>query len=181
MGPKVLIAYGTKHGSTEEVACAIGERLHALGLETEVLPAGSVDDLTPYDGVVVGGALYMGRWHPEALHFVERHRATLASMPVGVFAMGPRTLEQHDVDGARTQLAKALAKVPGVDPYAVAVFGGVIDPRALRFPLNRMPASDARDWDAIRAWAAEVAAAFDFGKAAADARDPRSELQQAPR
>jgi menaquinone-dependent protoporphyrinogen oxidase len=181
MGPKVLIAYGTKHGSTEEVARSIGETLHELGLEAETLPAGGVNDLAPYDGVVVGGALYMGRWHPEALHFVERHRATLATMPVAVFAMGPRTLEEHEVEGSRTQLAKALAKVPEIDPYAVTVFGGVVDPGTLRFPLNRMPASDARDWDAIRAWAVEIAAAYDFGKAAADSRDPRSELQQAPR
>ena len=181
MGPKVLIAYGTKHGSTEEVACAIGETLHALGLDAEVLPAGRVDDVMPYDGVVVGGALYMGRWHPEALHFVERHRSVLAAMPVAVFAMGPRTLEEHEVEGSRTQLAKALAKVPEIDPCAVAVFGGVVDPGTLRFPLNRMPASDARDWEAIRAWAGEIAAAYDFGKAAADTRDPRTELQQAPR
>jgi menaquinone-dependent protoporphyrinogen oxidase len=181
MGPKILIAYGTKHGSTEQVARSIGETLNELGLEAETLPAAGVDDLTAYDGVVVGGALYMGRWHPDALRFVENHRATLATLPVAVFAMGPRTLDERDVDGARAQLAKALAKVPAVDPYAVAVFGGVVDPGTLRFPLNRMPASDARDWDAIRAWAAEVSAAFDFGKAAADSRDPRSELQQAPR
>jgi menaquinone-dependent protoporphyrinogen oxidase len=181
MGPKILIAYGTKHGSTEQVARSIGETLNELGLEAETLPAAGVDDLTAYDGVVVGGALYMGRWHPDALRFVENHRATLATLPVAVFAMGPRTLDERDVDGARAQLAKALAKVPEVDPYAVTVFGGVIDPRTLRFPFNRMPATDARDWGAIRAWSAEVAAAFDFGKAASDARDPRRELQQAPR
>jgi hypothetical protein len=39
----------------------------------------------------------------------------------------------------------------------VAVFGGAIDPARLRFPFNRMPASDARDWDAIRTWTAEIA------------------------
>jgi menaquinone-dependent protoporphyrinogen oxidase len=181
MAPKVLIAYGTKHGSTEEVAREIRATLRALGLEADALPAGRVEDITPYDGVVVGGALYMGRWHPEALRFVERHRAMLSAMPVAVFAMGPLTLEQHDVAGSGKQLAKALAKVPEVDPYAVAVFGGVVDPGTLRFPLNRMPASDARDWDAIRAWAVEIAAAYDFGKAAAETRDPRTELQQAPR
>jgi hypothetical protein len=41
------------------------------------------------------------------------------------------------------------------------VFGGVVDPTKLRFPLSRMPASDARDWDAIDGWAAEVATAFE--------------------
>jgi menaquinone-dependent protoporphyrinogen oxidase len=90
-------------------------------------------------------------------------------------------MEEHDAEESRSQLVKALAKVPEVDPSAVAVFGGVIDPHVLRFPLNRLPASDARDWDAIRSWATEVARIFNYGKAAPDARDPRSELQQSPR
>ena len=43
--------------------------------------------------------------------------------------------------------------MPELEPVATAVFGGVFDPSQLRFPFNRMPAADARDWDAIRAWA----------------------------
>jgi hypothetical protein len=48
--------------------------------------------------------------------------------------------------------------VPELEPLSVAIFGGVVDPAKLPFPLNRMPASDARDWAAIEAWAEEVAA-----------------------
>jgi menaquinone-dependent protoporphyrinogen oxidase len=181
MSDAVLIAYATKHGSTREVAEAIAETLQAHGLNVETLPAARVRDVSPYAGVVVGGALYMGRWHPDAVGFFEQHRRALSLLPVATFGMGPRTMEEHDAEGSRAQLVKALAKVPEVDPFAVAVFGGVIDPHALRFPFNRLPASDARDWSAIRAWAAELAEAFGYGKAAPDARDPRSELQQSPR
>jgi len=109
------------------------------------------------------------------------NRHALAAMPVAVFGIGPRTLEEHDVEASREQLLKALARVPEVDPVEVAVFGGVIEPQALRFSFNRMPAGDARDWSAIRAWASDVARAFAFGKAASEARDDRSELQQSPR
>lgn len=42
----------------------------------------------------------------------------------------------------------------------MAVFGGVIDPERLRFPFSHMKAVDLRDWPAIRAWAAELPAAF---------------------
>jgi menaquinone-dependent protoporphyrinogen oxidase len=181
MSASILVAYGTKHGSTLEVASAVAETLQEHGLAVDTLPAASVEDLAPYSRVVVGGAIYMGRWHPDALGFLQRHRHALAAMPVAVFGMGPRTLEEHDAKASREQLLKALAKVPEVDPAEVAVFGGVIEPRALRFPFNRMPASDARDWSAIRAWASEVAGAFAYGKAASDARDDRSELQQSPR
>jgi menaquinone-dependent protoporphyrinogen oxidase len=102
-------------------------------------------------------------------------------MPVAVFAIGPQTAEKHDLEASRAQLDKALERFPDIRPRAVAVFGGVIDPDALRFPFSRMPASDARDWEAIRAWAEEIAAAFGYGKAASNARDHRNELQQTPR
>jgi hypothetical protein len=36
----------------------------------------------------------------------------------------------------------------------------VVDPAQLRFPFSRMPASDARDWTEIEAWADRVAAAL---------------------
>ena len=32
-----------------------------------------------------------------------------------------------------------------------------MDPGKLRFPFDRMPATDARDWTAIRTWADTVA------------------------
>lgn len=181
MSGAILIAYGTKHGSTREVAQVVAETLQERGMDVETLPAAQVDDLTPYSGVVIGGAIYMGRWHPDAVGFLDRHREALASLQLAVFAMGPRTMEELDVEESRAQLDKALARFPNVGPEAIAVFGGVIDPHTLRFPFSRMPASDARDWDAIRAWATHVATVFHFGKAAFEERDPRSELQQTPR
>jgi menaquinone-dependent protoporphyrinogen IX oxidase len=123
----------------------------------------------------------MGRWHPDSVSFLEHHRKALSGLSVAVFGMEPRTMDDHDVEESTAQLVKALAKVPEVEPCAVGVFGGVIDPRKLRFPFNHVPASDARDWAAIRAWAADAAGAFDYGKAASGARENRSELQQTPR
>jgi menaquinone-dependent protoporphyrinogen oxidase len=181
MNPLILIAYGTKHGSTREVAEVLGDALSEHGLDVETLPAGEVRDVTRYAGVVVGGSLYMGRWHPESLAFVHHHALALSKVPFAVFAMGPRTLDPVEVSHSEEQLGHALAKVPQVDPYAVAIFGGVVDPKKLRFPLSKLPASDARDWARIRAWAGEVAAAFECGKPASNAGDARRELQQTPR
>jgi menaquinone-dependent protoporphyrinogen oxidase len=179
-GP-ILVAYGTKHGSTGEVADAVAQTLVHFGLAVETLPAARVDDVSQYEAVVVGGALYAGRWHPDALRLLKRYKATLASIPVAVFGMGPKTTEEHEIRQARAQLDTALAKVPEVEPCAVAIFGGVVDPEQLRFPFNRMPASDARDWAAIRGWAVDVAKAFGYGKTASEAVDHRSELQQTHR
>jgi menaquinone-dependent protoporphyrinogen oxidase len=157
MRQPVLVAYATKRGSTREVAETIADRLAWRGLETKVSRADDVADVAGFDGVVLGGAIYMGRWHPDARAFLKRHREELAALPLAVFGIGPLTMEESDVAGSRTQLDRALAKTPDLQPVSVEIFGGVIDPEKLSFPFSHMPASDARDWDAIRAWADVVA------------------------
>jgi menaquinone-dependent protoporphyrinogen oxidase len=151
----VLVAYASKHGSTREVADAIASTLRQHGLRVDMHAAATCNGLDDYGAVVLGGALYMGRWHRDARRFLKRHRDTLSSRPLAVFAMGPKDLEPASIASARQQLDRALRQAP--QPDAVAIFGGVIDPSELRFPFNRMPASDARDWDAIRAWARDLA------------------------
>jgi menaquinone-dependent protoporphyrinogen oxidase len=153
----ILVAYASKHGSTEEVASAIGEQLRDAGNEVDVRSAAVVTDVESYDAVVLGGSLYMGRWHPDAREFLRHHRAVAAERTLAVFALGSRTLEEHDLADSRQQLDKALEQLD-IRPNLVTVFGGVIDPGKLRFPLNRIPRSDARDWTAIAAWANEVGA-----------------------
>jgi menaquinone-dependent protoporphyrinogen oxidase len=155
-----LVAYATKHGSTREVAEAIASALVEHGHVAELRPAHEVKSVGAYDAVVLGGALYTGRWHRDARAFLTQHRRALAERPVAVFGMGPRTLAASDVADSRAQLDRALAAVPDVQPVSVATFGGVVDPAQLRFPFSRMPASDARDWDAIEGWAVFVAELF---------------------
>jgi menaquinone-dependent protoporphyrinogen oxidase len=160
MTGRILVAYATKHGSTQEVAEAIAASLREQGLDVDVERAENVHDMTGYVGVVLGGALYMGRLHEHALRFLRRYRTSFDTVPLALFGMGPRTLEASDVLRSGAQLQAGLSKAPGVTPIAAAVFGGVIDPEKLHFPFSRMPASDARDWDAIEAWARKVGAAF---------------------
>jgi menaquinone-dependent protoporphyrinogen oxidase len=159
MNTPVLVAYATKAGSTREVADAVARTLREHGLEADVRSASEVGTLAPYGAVVLGTALYTGRVHREARRFLGRHREQLAERPLAVFAMGPKTLADDEVAASRAQLDRALAAYGELHPEPVAIFGGVVDPARLRFPFSRMPASDARDWDAIRGWADAVAAA----------------------
>lgn len=154
---RTLVAYASKHGSTEEVARSVGDLLRDAGHHVDIRDAAVVTDVDEYDGVVLGGSLYMGRWHGDARAFLRRHRPALEQRPLAVFALGPLTLEEHQVAGSRKQLDRALAHL-GVSPQLVTVFGGEVDPDKLRFPFNHMQKSDARDWSAIQAWAGEVAA-----------------------
>jgi menaquinone-dependent protoporphyrinogen oxidase len=160
MTGSVLVAFGTKHGSTEEVAGAIAATLREKELEVMLRPASEVDNLEGYDGVVIGAALYMGRVHKDVRRLLRRLHSELAPLPVAVFAMGPLTMKPEDVVASRSQLDATLAKTPDVQPVVTAIFGGVVHPEELSFPFSHMPAADARDWDAIAKWAEEVAAAF---------------------
>jgi menaquinone-dependent protoporphyrinogen oxidase len=166
MKTKILVAYGSRHGSTSEVASAIAATLAEEGLRVDLRPAGEVHDLGGYDGIVLGGALYMSRLHTDVRRLLKRFREELAQVPVAVFAMGPLTMEAKDVAGSRKQLDRALAKVPEVRPVTVAIFGGVVRPEELRFPFSAMPGSDGRDWDAIEDWAKEVAASLVLSRVA---------------
>jgi menaquinone-dependent protoporphyrinogen oxidase len=121
------------------------------------MPAADVGLLRQYAGVVLGGALYTGRLHKDARRFLARHREALAGRALAVFALGPRTTEPADVAASRAQLERALRAVPELSPVSVAIFGGVVKPDELRFPFKRLPASDARDWAAIDAWASDLA------------------------
>ncbi len=156
---RTLVAYASKHGSTEEVARAIGSFLRDAGHDVDIRDASVVTDVEHYDCVVLGGALYMGRWHADARGFLRRHRVALEERALAVFALGPLTLADGHVAGSRKQLGKALTHL-GVHPQFVTVFGGVVDPEELRFPFNHMLKSDARDWAQIEAWAGEVTLGF---------------------
>lgn len=167
MTQRILVAYATKHGSTREVAEAIAADLALAGLQAETLDAKSVRTISGYEGVVLGGALYTGRWHKDAQTFLRRHRDALAELPLYVFGMGPQDLEPEHVAESRAQVERGLRAAAELRPASIVIFGGVVDPKKLPFPLSRMPAVDARDWDAVHAWAHDIAAALRSGTVAA--------------
>ena len=166
MTEKLLVAYATRYGSTQEVAQAVAETLHEGGMEVDLQPLHEVRTLAGYRAVVMGAPLFMFHWHKEALSFLSRHRAALLERPVAVFVLGP-VHDPHDAQewqDSRTQLDKELVKFPWFKPVALEMFGGRYEPSKLRFPLKMFagaePASDIRDWAAIRSWAEGLKAAI---------------------
>jgi menaquinone-dependent protoporphyrinogen oxidase len=167
MSTRILVAHGSKHGATAEIAEAIGAVIREAGLEVDVLRAGAVKDLTPYAAVVLGSALYVGKWQGEAVKFLEAQEAELAQRPVWIFSSGP-TGEGDPVELLNGQrLPEAQEPVAErIGPRDVAVFHGSIDRGKLNFIERQMikmvkaAVGDFRDWDAIRAWAAGVASAL---------------------
>ena len=58
----VLVAAASKYGATAEIAEAIGRGLRETGVAADVRPVEQVGDLSGYTEVVLGSAVYVGRW-----------------------------------------------------------------------------------------------------------------------
>jgi menaquinone-dependent protoporphyrinogen oxidase len=169
MQTKVLVAYASKYGSTQEIAETIAFTLRESGLAVDLEPAKEVKALNEYNAVVLGAPIYMLHWHKEAKNFLSHHREALTKLPVFIFSLGPFNDKEEEWKEVRAQLDKELSKFPWLTPLAIEIFGGKFDPEKLRFPdniiaklpaspLHNIPATDIRDWDAIRAWARKLAA-----------------------
>jgi menaquinone-dependent protoporphyrinogen oxidase len=130
----------------------------------DVRPMGEVSDLSPYRAVVAGSAIRSGKWLPEALRFVQEHRAELAARPFAAFLVCI-TLSMQGAEGYRHGVSGWLQPVRSlVRPVSEGLFAGALDfgklplnPRTLlmRAPvlLRAWKEGDHRDWEAIRNWA----------------------------
>lgn len=165
MENKVLVAFATTHGATQEIAEEVAAVLRDHGCEVEVQPARAVKSLAGCDAVVLGASLYMMHMHKDAARFLSRNeKAFTEGLPVAIFAGGPFDKADAAVWAeVRKQLDGDLAKYPWLKPISTLVIGGKFDPARLRFPWNlipvlkNMPPSDLRDWPAIRTWAGDMA------------------------
>jgi menaquinone-dependent protoporphyrinogen oxidase len=180
---KTLLAYGTRYGATastsQEIAKIIGEQ----GFEVKVanLKEEKIQDIAPYELVIVGTGVQMGKWTGEVEEFLKKHEAALAQKKVALFVSTMKTMaeregNQKDVASAREwDIDKKLPKY-SFHPISVGFFGGVIDYNKMNFLFKKTFGSirkrldadgfketspgvyELRDWEEIRSWAKELAA-----------------------
>ena len=173
MDIQVLVAYGTKYGATAEIAERIGQVLRQAGLRADVQPVERVGDLTPYQAVVLGSAVYIGQWRKKAAAFLKANQKALAERPVWLFSSGPTG------EGDPVTLTQGWRFPSGLQPIAdqirprdIALFHGAADVNKMnaieKWMLKNVkaPAGDFRDWEAITAWATAIAAALTEGSLA---------------
>jgi menaquinone-dependent protoporphyrinogen oxidase len=159
----VLVVYASKHGSTEGIAAQIARTLNARGLDAACLEASKVKRLEPYDAVVLGSAVYMRRWRPEARRFLRHFASELAERPFWIFSSGPVGDPAED-NPAWNEPPATIAKAEGLGARGHVVFGGSLSaaPHGVmqRSMAEKTPEAfrDRRDWRQIRAWADGIAA-----------------------
>jgi menaquinone-dependent protoporphyrinogen oxidase len=167
MPDRILVTYASRAGSTRGVAGAIGETLAECGVQVDVLRMQDVKDLAPYRAVVAGSAIQGRRWLPEAMQFMETHRATLIQKPFAAFLVC-MTLAMPNADKYRAHVADFLQPVRALArPVSEGIFAGALDISKipsfgdrLKFRLSVLfgvwTEGDHRDWNAIRAWAESI-------------------------
>jgi menaquinone-dependent protoporphyrinogen oxidase len=165
---RVLVTYVSKCGATAETADYISRSLCSMGCEVDLLQTRDVKDVSGYQAIILGSAVYMGKLLGEAKRFTAKFLAALSNVPVACFvvclAMKEKTAENT---------AKALDYLNPlqeyINPAAIAAFPGRIELDTLP-PFYRMiakadsegilAAGDFRDWDAVSAWVNALPAGF---------------------
>ena len=164
MTTRILVTYASRTGSTAEVAHAIGKTLSDEGAAVDVIAMNEVQDLSPYRAVVAGSAIRGSRWLPEAVEFLQKHRAALAEKRFAMFTVCI-TMAMKNAERYRPAVLNWIAPARAlVRPLSEGLFAGRLD--FARMPLNKdtllfrlsvalgvFPRGDHRDWNAIRLWA----------------------------
>jgi menaquinone-dependent protoporphyrinogen oxidase len=158
---KILVAYASKHGSTAEIAATIGDELRVLGNDVDVVDARALPHPDAYDATVLGSAVYIGRWRPEAIRFLQKFAEPLRGQPLWFFESGPTDASAEAGPVTPSKRAAAWGRDLGVRGHVV--FGG----RFTRAMVGRWTArlvesggrevyGDYRNFERMRAWARSI-------------------------
>ena len=153
----VLVTYASKHGATTEIAEALGRALDAYGIDADVVPADEVDGVEGYDAVVLGSAVYMGRWLASALALVDAHEESLRERPTWLFSSGPLgDPPQPEPPDLSALVQRTGARGHAVLPGRLSRDELSLGERAV-VRMVKAPYGDFRDWEAVAGLADEVA------------------------
>jgi menaquinone-dependent protoporphyrinogen oxidase len=153
---KILVTASSRHGATDELAHVIGEAIAAQGLDVDIRRMDEVDTVFPYDALVIGSAVYMGRWTSEARTFLDLHEGGILGRATWLFSSGPI----GDL-GAEPFAADELVQKTNAREHHL--FGGRLLKRSLGFKERALAGlihaqdGDFREWAAVVAWATAIA------------------------
>ena len=160
---RILVTYATRAGSTVDVAAAIGETLSGRDFNVDVKSVKDNPPLDNYKAVIIGSAVRMGSWLPEALNFVKSNQEALKKLPVALFSVHMANTADDETSRSN-RLAYLKAIRPLLDPVDEAFFGGKMDFSRLSFldrvicRLLKSQEEDRRQWDKIRGWGQTILA-----------------------
>lgn len=174
---RVLVTFASRHGGTREIAAAVARGLSGStaaregGWSAVLAPVEHRPDPGGFRAVVLGSALYGGRWLEPALQYAEEMATAFPPGATWLFSSGlPGTWPSADDAGLPSRIAGL------VGAQGLGWFAGRLEPRLLSaaekeaWPDGRPRGGDLRDRAAISAWSDGVAAAITRSPALSAAR-----------
>jgi menaquinone-dependent protoporphyrinogen oxidase len=161
MSARALVAYGSKHGATAEIAERVGAMLGEAGIDADVRAAGDVSGLDGYDAIVLGSAVYAMRWRRDARKLLRR--VLREKRDLWMFSSGWIGKPPEDLGKLVSPRIRDAAREHAHDH---AIFGGRYPLEPSNFVERAMVEKaaeeerDSRDWPAIEEWARGIAAAL---------------------
>lgn len=156
---QVLVTAASKHGATAEIADAIATELGRAGTTVTRLDPEDIDTLEPYDAIVLGSAVYAGRWQKDARLLVERFTDDLRTRGVWLFSSGPIG-DPPMPDAEPVDVAEVMEASAAIEHR---IFSGSMQQSKLSFGERALVAAlraeygDFRDWEDIRGWSRSIA------------------------
>ncbi|MFW9996548.1 MAG: flavodoxin domain-containing protein [Candidatus Odinarchaeota archaeon] len=175
MSKKVLIAYGSRYGSTEEVSVKFKKIMENKGFDADLVnlkaKKGKIPNINNYSGVLIGSSIRISRWTKEAKKFLKKNAREINSSKImtGVFLCSGEAADPvkrpEAVDKYLVQVFNDLGLELG-DHILYDAFGGVFDlstasnlgwmnKKILNMVADEDPnivrgeKNDLRDWDQI--------------------------------
>lgn len=169
----ILIVYGSRYGSTKEIAEHIGETLTNEGHHVEVFDATKPPVINDYDLIIIGSGIQAGSWKKDAQSFLKKNRVALKQKKTALFVSCGDAIEPEKRDESFNKYLVAHAETNTLSPIAYGFFGGSFDftgKKGLFYNLfmklvkgefekkgiKTEGVYDFRDWDAITNWAKEL-------------------------
>ena len=156
---EVWIVVASKYGSTWEIGKAIDEELRRGGHDCRALDVEEIRSFTGAGAVILGSAVYAGRWLKPARKLLDAHGSELRGRPAWLFSSGPTGDPPLPEEAEPVGIAEAI-EATGARSHEI--FAGRIEVERLKrrerllVSAMRAPVGDFRDWDAIRSWARSI-------------------------
>jgi menaquinone-dependent protoporphyrinogen oxidase len=178
--PQILLVYGTRFGSTEEIALQLSRYLQMSNVKVNLVNAKKAKkyDFDNYRGVLMISSIKLGKWTKGMRKFVKRHKNQITEHKDKVFAM---VSSGYAADPTRYESVKKeyledffkKMKVPYINSE---IIGGVLDfgnpsrhgytqkillktiikaDKSFTPEVNLEEVNDYRDWEKVNKFANE--------------------------
>lgn len=133
---KVLILYGTRYGTTEEISEKIESIIQEKGINTVSYNLKDIDlksilSLDEYDGIIIGTSIKIKKWTKDVKKFVKKRNSELKLMQNKLafyVCCGEAAKKEKIKEAINNYIATNLADA-GLEPALIDAFGGAYDLR----------------------------------------------------